>query len=54
MLAVSVPGGTARLPRARGGPVASPRFPLMGGAYFQTEARGPGTGPGLTKRPSRV
>lgn len=43
-LAVSVPGGTAHLPRARGGPVASPRFPLMGGAYFQTEARGPGTG----------
>ena len=41
-LVMSVPGGTARLPRAGGGPVASPRFRLTGGAYFQAEARGQG------------
>ena len=51
-LVMSVPGGTARLPRAGGSPVASPRFRLTGGAYFQAEARGQGTGPGLTKWPS--
>lgn len=52
-LAVSMPRGTARLPCAGGGPVASPHFPLMRGACSQTEASGLGTGPGLTKQPSQ-